>query len=60
MQSFNPKEQLSAVRLYIQMNRSDGDGPFSLMTNFPKKVFLEEDYDKPLDVLGTVVCENRD
>lgn len=51
-ETFNPKEQLSAVRLYIEMHRSDGDGPFSLMTNFPKKVFQEEDYDKPLDILG--------
>lgn len=51
-QTFNSKEQLSAVRLYIEMNRSDGDGPFSILTNFPKKVFQEEDYEKPLDILG--------
>ncbi len=24
------------------------------MTNFPKKVFTEEDYEKPLDMLGLV------
>ncbi|XP_046663538.1 UBX domain-containing protein 1 [Homalodisca vitripennis] len=53
-QTFNPKEQLSAVRLYVEMNRSDGDGPFSLMTNFPKKIFQDEDYEKPLDLLGLV------
>ncbi|XP_014255574.1 UBX domain-containing protein 1 isoform X2 [Cimex lectularius] len=53
-QSFGIKEQLSAVRLYIQMNRTDGEGPFLLMTTFPKKVFQDEDFDKPLDVLGLV------
>lgn len=34
------------------MNRTDGSEPFSMMTNFPKRVFNEEDYEKPLDVLG--------
>lgn len=51
-QSFGSKEQLSAVRLFIEMNRTDDSGPFKLMTNFPKKVFTEDDYDTPLDVLG--------
>lgn len=54
IQSFGSKEQLSAVRLYIHMNRTDLPGPFNLMTNFPKKTFTEEDYDIPLDVLGLV------
>lgn len=54
MQSFGSKEQLSAVRLYIEMHRTDGKEPFNLMTNFPKKVFTDEDYDTPLDVLGLV------
>ncbi|XP_035721324.1 UBX domain-containing protein 1-like [Vespa mandarinia] len=53
-QSFGSKEQLSAVRLFVEMNRTDDSGPFNLMTNFPKKVFTEEDYDVPLDVLGLV------
>lgn len=53
-QSFGSKEQLSAVRLFIEMNRTDGNGPFQLMTTFPKKVFTDEDYDTPLDVLGLV------
>lgn len=57
-QTFNSKEQLSAVRLYVEMNRSDGEGPFSLMTNFPKKVFQSDDYEKPLDILGNVlICK---
>ncbi|KAF6211209.1 hypothetical protein GE061_014324 [Apolygus lucorum] len=54
-QSFGVKEQLSAVRLYVEMNRTDNqEGPFSMMTTFPRKVFGEEDYEKPLDVLGLV------
>ncbi|KAL0102032.1 hypothetical protein PUN28_018525 [Cardiocondyla obscurior] len=53
-QSFGSKEQLSAVRLFIEMNRTDGNGPFQLMTTFPTKVFTDEDYDTPLDVLGLV------
>ncbi|XP_069689431.1 UBX domain-containing protein 1 isoform X4 [Periplaneta americana] len=53
-QTFGSKEQLSAVRLYIEMNRTDGSGPFSLMTSFPKKIFTDDDYEKPLDLLGLV------
>lgn len=53
-QKFNPKEQLAAVRLYVEMNRTDGAGPFSLMTNFPKKVFNEDDMDASLTTLGLV------
>lgn len=51
-QTFGAKEPLSAVRLYIQMNRGDAEGAFNIMTNFPKKVFGSEDYDKPLESLG--------
>ncbi|XP_044753966.1 UBX domain-containing protein 1-like [Coccinella septempunctata] len=50
--TFLAKEPLSAVRLYVEMNRNDGEGPFNLMTNFPKKIFTSEDYEKPLDTLG--------
>lgn len=50
--TFGAKEPLSAVRLYVEMNRTDEPGPFSLMTSFPRKVFTEDDFDKPLDVLG--------
>lgn len=52
--TFGAKEPLSAVRLYVEMNRTDDPGPFSLMTSFPRRVFSAEDYDKPLDVLGLV------
>ncbi|XP_030385354.1 UBX domain-containing protein 1 [Scaptodrosophila lebanonensis] len=51
--TFSAKEQLSAVRLYIQV-QTGIDTPFSLMTSFPRKVFTDEDYDKPMDVLGLV------
>lgn len=51
-QSFGPKEPLSAVKLYVELNRTDGVGPFALMMTYPRKVFGDEDYDKPLDLLG--------
>lgn len=54
VQSFGVKEQLAAVRLYVEMNRKDGQHPFMMMTSFPRKVFGEEDLEKPLDVLGLV------
>lgn len=47
---FGAKEPLSAVRCYIQMNRPEAT-PFALMTLAPRKVFTDEDYEKPLDVL---------
>jgi len=53
--AFGVKEQLAAVRLYAQINRTDGgDAPFRLMTNFPKKVFNDEDYENSLENLGLV------
>jgi len=53
--SFGVKEPLAAVRLYVEMNRNDGgSGPVKLMTNFPKKVFSEEDYNNSLENLGLV------
>ena len=50
--TFGPKEPLSAVRLFVELNRTDNTGPFSLMTTCPKRVFIHEDYEKPLDLLG--------
>jgi len=53
--AFGVKEPLSAVRLFVQMNRTDGGtGDVKLMTNFPKKVFGDEDYDNTLENLGLV------
>ncbi|CAH1726643.1 UBX domain-containing protein 1 [Aphis gossypii] len=54
VQTFNVKEMMAAVRVYIELNRSDGDAPFCLMTSFPRKVFTSDDYEKPLDELGLV------
>ncbi|KAG6449371.1 hypothetical protein O3G_MSEX006029 [Manduca sexta] len=54
--TFGAKEQLAAVRLYLQMNAQEyaqQDG-FKLMTTYPKKIFTTEDYDKPLEILGLV------
>jgi len=53
--SFGVKEPLAAVRLYVEMNRTDGStGPIKFMTNFPKKVFAEDDYENTLENLGLV------
>ncbi|XP_054707941.1 UBX domain-containing protein 1-like [Uloborus diversus] len=52
--TFNPKEELAAVRLFIEMNRTDGAVPFNLMTNFPKRIFTESDMNAPLHSLGLV------
>uniref|UniRef100_A0A6P7F693 UBX domain-containing protein 1-B n=1 Tax=Diabrotica virgifera virgifera TaxID=50390 RepID=A0A6P7F693_DIAVI len=51
-QTFGAKEPLSAVRVFVEMKRNSPDDQFHLMTSFPKKVFDNEDYDKPLDSLG--------
>jgi len=53
-QTFSPNEELAAVRLFVEMNRTDGSGAFSLMTNFPKKVFSESDMQSSLCSLGLV------
>jgi len=53
--SFGVKEPLAAVRLYVEMNRTDGAaGPVKFMTNFPKKVFADDDYENTLENLGLV------
>ncbi|XP_050738235.1 UBX domain-containing protein 1-B-like [Eriocheir sinensis] len=57
VQEFKAKEPLSAVRLWVSLNRPDGappDTPFNLSTTFPRKIFSDEDMDKPLEVLGLV------
>lgn len=55
IQTFKSQESLSAVRLFVKLNRKDEFDqatPFGLMSAFPKKVFSEEDYDAPLNSLG--------
>lgn len=56
-QTFGAKEQLAAVRLFVNMKRSENSAIpdlFRLQTNFPKRLFNEEEYEKPLDALGLV------
>ncbi|XP_043931575.1 UBX domain-containing protein 1 [Protopterus annectens] len=53
-QTFKAKEQLAAVRLYVDLNRKDGATPFNFMTSFPRRMFAEEDMEKPLQELGLV------
>uniref|UniRef100_A0A670ZID7 UBX domain-containing protein n=1 Tax=Pseudonaja textilis TaxID=8673 RepID=A0A670ZID7_PSETE len=54
--TFKAKEQLAAVRLYVELNRKDGgEDPFHLLTSFPRRVFTEEDMEKPLQELGEFV-----
>ncbi|OCT81689.1 hypothetical protein XELAEV_18024197mg [Xenopus laevis] len=54
-QTFRAREQLAAVRLYVELNWPGGPpGPFSLLTSFPQRVFTEEDMEKPLQELGLV------
>ncbi|KAG4066019.1 hypothetical protein HA402_001266 [Bradysia odoriphaga] len=52
-ETFEVKESLAAIRLFIQLKQG-ADTPFNLMTTFPRRVFTEEDYDKPLYLLGLV------
>jgi len=55
VQQFGSKEPLAAVRLFVQMNRTDGGGPsFILKTTFPTKTFTEDDMEKSLLLLGLV------
>ncbi|XP_059811288.1 UBX domain-containing protein 1 isoform X1 [Hypanus sabinus] len=53
-QSFKSREQLAAVRLYVQLQQQESNDNFNLMTSFPRKVFSEEDMEKPLQELGLV------
>ncbi|CAL8080725.1 unnamed protein product [Orchesella dallaii] len=55
IQTFGVSEPLAAVRLYIELNRDDGgQGTFNLMTSFPRKVYIGDEYDMPLEALGLV------
>lgn len=53
VQTFDAREQLSAVRLFVQIKQGI-DEQFSLMTNFPRKIYTDEDFEKPLEALGLV------
>ena len=58
-QTFGAKEPLAAVRLFVSQNRPDDGTPFKLMMNFPKKVFSDDDMDKPLSTLGESFSPNE-
>lgn len=50
---FQVVEPFSAVRLWVQL-AINNDQPFSLMTNFPKRVFSDNDFGTSLADLGLV------
>ena len=54
VQAFKATEQLAAVRLWIEMNRTDGTGKFNLMQTFPRKIYDEDDMMRTLKDLGLV------
>lgn len=49
-EEFNAKENLAAVKVFIEINHYDS--PFRLMTAYPRKVFDDADLEKPLAALG--------
>jgi len=58
-QTFGAKEPLSAVRLWVQLQSGDLlNEPFTFMTNFPRRVFNDEDMETPLAELGLVPSAN--
>lgn len=54
VETFDAKEQLSAVRLFVQLKLGNASTPFGLMTSFPRKVFTGDDFDLSLEKLGLV------
>lgn len=54
VEKFKATEQLAAVRLWVESNRTDESGAFNLMTTFPRKVYNEDDMMRTLKDLGLV------
>jgi len=55
VQTFKSTEQLSAVRLFVMMNRKDNHDPtlqYGFRSVYPNKTYAEEDYEKQLKDLG--------
>ncbi|KAK1804417.1 hypothetical protein P4O66_020439 [Electrophorus voltai] len=50
---FKAQEPLAAVRVYVQMNSSDGQD-FTLLSPYPRRVYTDLDMEKPLRELGLV------
>lgn len=53
VETFDVKEQLAAVRLFIQM-KVGANEVFDLMTSFPRKVYTGDDFENTLQSLGLV------
>ena len=56
--TFRAKEQLAAVRLWIEINRTDEHAPFSIIQPFPRKQYTEDDMMRTLEDLGLVPASN--
>ena len=50
--TFKATDTLVEVNQHILMNQDGSNAPFSLMTNFPKRLFTAEDMNKSLKELG--------
>ena len=50
--TFEASNTLEDVKSYIATNRTDSGAPYSLMTNFPKKIFTAADSRRTLKDLG--------
>ncbi|XP_074128541.1 UBX domain-containing protein 1 [Sminthopsis crassicaudata] len=57
-QTFKAREQLAAVRLYVELHRGEelggGQDPVQLLSGFPRRAFSEADMERPLQELGLV------
>ncbi|XP_017329715.1 UBX domain-containing protein 1 isoform X3 [Ictalurus punctatus] len=53
MAVFKAQEPLAAVRVYVQMNSSEGED-FTLLSPYPRRVYTDLDMEKPLRELGLV------
>ncbi|GAA6064868.1 UBX domain-containing protein 1 isoform X1 [Tachysurus ichikawai] len=53
MAVFKAQEPLAAVRVYVQMNSSEGED-FTLLSPYPRRVYTDLDMEKPLQELGLV------
>ncbi|MCO5573607.1 hypothetical protein L7F22_027379 [Adiantum nelumboides] len=47
-ESFNPKDNLAVVKKFVDQNRDDGNGLYSLAKLYPRKIFSQEDMEKSL------------
>ena len=56
--TFKAKEQLAAVRLWIEINRTDEHSQFSILQPFPRKQYTEDDMMRTLEDLGLVPASN--